>query len=173
VVKKQETRFVKPREQAMRRHSKVPLLWIMIAWMLPFAATAQEFTLQIGAPIAGNAQGAKSSLLVVRPGGCADPAAAQITAMAEGLVDGERRSMPLTVFELPTPGVHAVPKGWAKHGVWVVSLVGTCAGKTAGAIVPVEPNATFRRDAVTLLARRPTPAEIDASLKLMTTGGPK
>ena len=159
----------------MRGHSKVLLVWVTTLWMLAFmpVAVAQEFTLQVGLPIAGNAQPAKSSLLVVRPGGCAEPTSAQITATAEGIVEGTRHSVRLTLFALPTPGVHAVPKGWASRGVWIVSLVGTCAGKTAGAIVPVGPNATFRRETVKLLAHRPTPAEIDASLQALTTGGQK
>lgn len=185
----------------MRRCSKVLVVWVRSLCMLAFvpAAFAQEFTLQVGLPIAGNARQAKNSLLVVRPGGCADPASAQITATAEGLVEGARRSVPLTLAALPTPGVHAVLRDWASGGataaaafgtpsgtanaaaalgtpsggVWIVNLVGTCAGRTAGAIVPVGPNATFRREAVKLLAHRPTPAEIDDSLKALTTGGQK
>ncbi len=136
-------------------------------------ATAQEFTLQVGLPIAGSAQPAKSSLLVVRPGGCANPASAQITATAEGIVDGARRSVPLTLNPLPTPGVHAVPKEWVRGGAWIVSLTGTCAGKHAGAIVPLGPNATFRRETVRQLAHAPTAEEIEASLKSLTTGGQK
>lgn len=159
----------------MRPYSTVLLMWFTTVCTLVFVpvAFAQEFTLQVGLPIAGNAQPAKSSLLVVRPGGCVGPASAQITATAEGIVDGARRSVPLTLVALPTPGVHAVPKDWASGGVWIVNLVGTCAGKTAGAIVPVGPNVMFRRDAVKLLAHRPTAAEIDASLKALTTRGQK
>ena len=135
-------------------------------------ASAQEFSLQVGLPIAGNSQPAKDSLLVVRPGGCANPASAQITATAEGLVDGARRSMPLTLTPLATPGVHALPKKWAETGgFWVVNLVGTCAGKTAGALVPIDKKATFRRDAIKQLAHAATREEIDASLKALTTGG--
>ena len=134
-------------------------------------ALAQDFALQVGPPIAGNTQPAKSSLLVVRPGGCSDPAAAKITATAEGIVDGARRSVPLTLMPMSTPGVHAVPKDWAKRGVWIVNLVGSCAGKTAGAIVSIGPAATYRRDSVKLLAHPASAAEIDASLKALTTGG--
>jgi hypothetical protein len=174
-MKKSEARLVKRKERAMRRCSKVVLMWITTLGTLAFAppAFAQEFALQVGPPIAGKGQPAKSSLLVVRPGGCAEPASAHITATAEGIVQGTRRSVPLTLVAMPTPGVHAVPRDWARGGVWIVTLAGTCAGKTAGAIVPVGPNAMFRRQDVTLLAHRPTPAEIDASLKALTTGGQK
>jgi hypothetical protein len=135
-------------------------------------ASAQEFSLQVGLPIAGNSQSVKDSLLVVRPGGCANPAGAQITATAEGIVGGTRRSMPLTLTPLATPGVHALPKKWAETtGVWVVNLVGTCAGKTAGALVPIDRKASFRRDTIKQLAHAATREEIDASLKALTTGG--
>ena len=135
------------------------------------AAVAQDFALQVGPPFAGNAQPAKSSLLVVRPGGCADPATARITATAEGIVNGARRSVPLKLSALPTPGVHAVPKDWPHGGVWIINLVGTCGGKTAGAIVSfVGPNAEYRREAVKYLPHPATPSEIDASLKALTAG---
>jgi len=146
-------------------------LTILMALSIGLMAQAQEFALQVGPPIAGNAQPAKSSLLVVRPGGCSDPAAAKITATAEGIVDGARRSVPLTLMPMSTPGVHAVPKDWAKSGIWIVNLVGSCAGKTAGAIVAIGPGATYRRDSVKQLAHPASAAEIDASLKALTTGG--
>jgi hypothetical protein len=156
----------------MRRNS-IGSMVVVTVLTLGGTSSAQDFALQVGPPVAGKAQPAKASLLVVRPGGCADPGNAQITATAEGLVDGVRRSVPLKLSTLPTPGVHAVPKDWPPGGFWVVNLVGTCAGKTAGAIVSVAPgpNPSYRRDGVKLLPHRPTSAEIDASLKALTTGG--
>jgi hypothetical protein len=154
----------------MRRH-RIGLLVALTALLAAPQGFAQDFALQVGPPVAGRAQSAKSSLLVVRPGGCSDPASARITASAEGLVDGVRRSVPLKLTTLATPGVHAVPKDWPNGGFWVVNLVGTCAGKTAGAIVSVGSSSTYHRDSVKLLAHRPTSAEIEASLKALTTGG--
>jgi hypothetical protein len=160
----------------VRRHHfvrSVGIAALLTAGVAP-PAVAQDFALQVGPPVAANAQPAKGSLLVVRPVGCSDPASAQITASAEGIVDGARRSVPLKLSALPTPGVHAVPKDWARGGVWIVSLVGTCAGKTAGAIVSVVgPNAEYRREAVKHLPHPATPSEIDASLKALTAGGSK
>ena len=150
----------------MSRHGIVLSVGLAVGIALP--AVAQDFALQVGPPVAGNGQASKSSLLVVRPGGCADPASAKITATAEGIVNGARRSVPLKLAALPTPGVHAIPKDWPKGGVWIVNLVGTCAGKTAGAIVSVVgPNAEYRREAVKHLTHSATPSEIDASLKAL------
>jgi hypothetical protein len=109
---------------------------------------------------------------VVRPGGCADPASAEITVTAEGIVNGARRRVPLKLSALPTPGVHAVPKDWSSGGVWILNLVGKCAGKTAGAIVSiVGPNAEYRREGVKYLPHPATLSEIDAALKALTAGG--
>lgn len=146
-----------------------PMAIVLMLAPAPVAA-AEDFALQIGLPIAGNTRAAKSALLVVRPGGCADPGSARITATADGIVDGARRRVPVTLTALPTPGVYAVPKDWAAGGVWALTLTGTCAGKTAGAIVPVEHNGTFRREAVTQLAHRPTADDIDTALKVLMTG---
>jgi acetaldehyde dehydrogenase (acetylating) len=138
--------------------------------------TAQEFALQIGPPIAGGVQPTKKSLFVVRPTGCPDPAAAKVSATAEGVVDGNRQTIALAIIPLQTPGVHAIPNEWAKSGMWVIALTGTCSGKTAGAIVlvgPVTPSPVYRRDTIALLSHSPTRQEIDASLKALTTGGAK
>ena len=157
----------------MRRYSIV--LRVGFATVLTLAcaaaAIAEDFTLQVGPPTAGNAQQSKSSMFVVRPGGCADPAAAKLTGTREGIVNGVRRSVPLTLVALPTPGVYAVPRDWDSAGAWIVSLAGTCAGKTAGAIVSIGPRDTYRRESVRLLAHRATPAEIDESLKAVAAGG--
>ena len=155
----------------MRRQVMVISMTVAIAGGLVAEASAQDFVLQVGPPIAGNSQPSKKSFLVVRPGGC-DPARTRITGTAEGLVDGSRRTVRLELEALATPGVHAVPREFAKGGVWVVNLVGTCAGKTAGALVPVGPNDTFNRETVKLLSHAATTAEIDASLRALT-GGPK
>ena len=151
----------------MRYHFNfsIGLAAMAIACAAP-AALAQDFALQVGPPVAGNAPFSKRALLVVRPAGCADPAKAQITATAEGIVNGARRSVPLTLSSGPISGVHAVQPEWPNSGAWVVNLVGTCAGKTAGALVSVAgPNPKYNREAVKYLPHRATPSEIDASLK--------
>jgi hypothetical protein len=144
---------------------------------------AQDFVLQIGPPTAaappvvprtGSQTGAiaetkvgKDAVLVVRPLGCANPAEARVTATAEGLLDGGRRSLAMRLVPLQAPGAHAVIAPWPDGaGVWVVSLSGTCAGRAAGAIVRLGPREVYRRDRVELVAHHPTPDEIDRALRL-------
>jgi hypothetical protein len=143
----------------------------MVAILLMLTAVAgQGFTLQVGPPVAGNAPLAKNAVFVVRPGDCPDPAAAQITARAEGLVDGRRRTVPLSINALPTPGVHAVKKEWPDDGAWIVNVVVACAGKTSGALVTLGPKNSYRREGVKMIPHEPTQQEIDASLKALTGG---
>jgi hypothetical protein len=143
----------------------------MVAILLMLTSTAgQGFTLQVGPPVAGNAPLAKNAVFVVRPGDCPDPGAAEIRARAEGLVNGARRTVPLTINALPTPGVHAVKKEWPDGGAWIVNVVVACAGKTSGALVTLGPKNSYQRDGVKMLPHEPTPQEIDASLKALTGG---
>lgn len=142
----------------------------MIGILLMLTALEQAFTLQVGPPVAGNAPVAKKAVFVVRPGGCPDAGAAQITATAEGVVNGARQSVRLNVATLPTPGVHAVSDEWPAGGVWIVNVVGSCAGKTAGALVTLGPKRSYQREGVKLVPHEPTKQEIDASLKALTGG---
>ena len=143
----------------------------MVAILLMLTSTAgQGFTLQVGPPVAGNAPLAKNSVFVIRPGDCPNPSAAQITARAEGLVNGTRRTVPLSINALPTPGVHAVKKEWPDGGTWIVNVAVACAGKTSGALVTLGPKNSYQREGVKMLPHEATPQEIDASLKALTGG---
>ena len=71
---------------------------------------------------------------------------------------------------LQTPGVHAVSDEWPDGGVWIVNVVGTCAGQTAGALVRLGPKKSYQREGVKLVPHEPTKQEIDASLKALTGG---
>ena len=161
----------------MRRRPIVPsfgLAAIVVA-VVSGPASAQDFALQVGPPVAaaaGTFVKKDSVLFVVRPGGCGDPAAARITATAEGVVNGSRQSVTLKLAPLSPPGVHAVSRDMPSGWVWVINLVGTCSGRTAGAIVAMAgPKQEYRREGVKLLSHAATRDEIEASLKTLTTGG--
>ena len=114
----------------------------------------------------------KTAAFVFRTEGCADPAKAQISATAEGIVKGARQSVALKVMPASKPGVYAVDQNWPAEGDWVVSLRGTCGGESAGAIVPIGPKG-FIRESSKFFPRPATDAEIDASLKALAQGGNK
>jgi hypothetical protein len=127
-------------------------------------AAAQNLTLTIGNSVAGhNFAIMKSAQFVFRINGCADLSKAQVTATAEGLVGGERRSTPLRLVGGQPPGVYAVGQQWGTDGKWVVGITANCGTETTGAIVPVN-GVSFVRESVQLLAHGPSKAEIESAL---------
>jgi hypothetical protein len=135
-------------------------------------ALAEGFTFTIGNPVASQDFQAKAAAFVFRTEGCAEPAKSQIAGSAEGMVKEARRSVALKVIATSKPGVYAVYQNWPSEGHWVVNLKGTCAGSSAGAIIPIGPKG-FVRESSKFFPRPATGAEIDTSLKTLTQGGDK
>lgn len=132
-------------------------------------AFAEGFSFDIGSPMAAGDFHFKSAAFVFRAHGCAEPAKAQITASAEGLVKRARQSLPLKVMATSKAGVFAVGHSWPAEGEWVVNLKGTCARASAGAIVPFGPKG-FIRESAKFYSRPATDAEIETSLKALAQG---
>jgi len=130
------------------------------------------FTFKIGNSVASGDFQFKSAAFVFRTEGCADPAKPEISATAEGLVKGARKSLDLKVATTSKPNIYAVPQTWPTEGDWVVNLKGTCGNESAGAIVPFGPRG-FIRESTKIFSRPATNAEIDASLKALSQGGKK
>jgi len=137
----------------------------ILAVGLAFAHLAMGggFFLTIGNPVAANDPQAKKAVMVVRPDGCHEPAKAQLSGVAEGIVNGARRSVPLKLAALSKPGTYAVYREWPAEGVWVVNLTGKYLGGTTTAIVPMGPNG-FQRESAKFLSRPATAADIEAAL---------
>jgi hypothetical protein len=155
-----------------------------VLFLLIFSpAWGGDFTLSIGSPAAASLPAAAGkaptqvskvktdAVLAVRSEGCADPAKARITGTAEGLVNGARQTLPLSLIRGQVPGVYVVSREWPYQGVWVVNLSGACAAAKAGALVPIGP-AGFLRESSKFFPRSSTEAEIEALLKSLS-GGPK
>lgn len=151
----------------------VTLLIALLIHTTGGTAHAQDFTLQVGSPVAVVPQPgvvlekkvSKDTVFVVRPLGCPDPASVRMAVTAEGVLDGRRESVRLPLASLQATGVHAISKTWPDGGVWVLSVTGTCAGRTAGAIVTLGPRDVYRRDGVELVAHHPTSEEIEHALR--------
>ena len=82
---------------------------------------AGGFWLQLGNPEANPAAGKMGAVVVIKAVGCHDPAAAKVTATAIGVVNGERRSIPLELKPLGEPGAYALSQQWPKEGKWSFS----------------------------------------------------
>ncbi|HTA43528.1 MAG TPA: hypothetical protein VK789_13830 [Bryobacteraceae bacterium] len=147
-----------------------PMRWVAL-FCFPAFAWAQAFTFEIGSPVASQDFATKSAAFVFRTAGCAAPEKPEVSATAEGLVEGTRRTLPLKVNPSSKPGVYAVFQQWT-GGRWMVVLKGSCGSAQAGAIVPVGPRGFVREDSK-FFTHPATAAEIDAALKAFPEGGYK
>jgi hypothetical protein len=65
-----------------------------------------------------------NAVFTVRAIGCHDPATAKVTATAIGMVNGQRKTLPIELTKMSAPGTYAVAQQWPKEGKWVIQLVG-------------------------------------------------
>jgi hypothetical protein len=143
-----------------------------IALALTSFAWGADFSLTIGNPVAVTLPDGvvkKDIGMAVRTENCADPAKAQITGTAEGLVNGARRSVPVRLVPAATAGSFAVSRDWPQGGSWVVNLTGHCGNATASAVVPMGPNG-FLRDSSKFFPRAATAAEVESILTTLAGG---
>ena len=82
------------------------------------------------------------AVLVVRPAGCHEPQEATVTATAEGIVNGQRKSLPLKLAAI-SPGVYEIAQEWPSQGVWVVSVNAEYRGLPRAAIVRLGPGGSI------------------------------
>lgn len=152
----------------------VPLSAIALLAVAP-AVLAGGFQLSVEAQNASSPGHLKDAALIVRTFGCHTPADANITATAEGLVDGKRQSVKLDL-EPNATGVYAIKKQWPSQGAWVVYISGAYNGMTCSLLVELGPNGSVRPE--TRLAegqpkgkyaraerRKFTASEIDSALQ--------
>jgi hypothetical protein len=83
---------------------------------------AGSFVLDIGRPSANPEAQAKRAVLVVRSSACTNPEKTNITANAEGVVNGKRQTIALKLVPLSGAGTYAVTQQWPAEGHWVVTL---------------------------------------------------
>ena len=67
-----------------------------------------------------NMERAKDGKYLVRSYACTGPASFSIAATAEGMVNGERKSIPLTLKPMKKPGVYQFERSWPAQGTWLV-----------------------------------------------------
>jgi hypothetical protein len=109
---------------------------------------------------------AKNAIVVAHTTACHSPADTVITATAEGIVNGQRVSMPLHVIKLKEPGYFAVAKEWKGAGAWVVKMIATnpeYKNYATSIVVPADGGDASRARAK-VFYHAPTAAEVDAVL---------
>ena len=125
---------------------------------------AGGFYLQMGNPEASPEARKLNAVVTVKATGCHDPATARLTATAIGMVNGERREIPLKVAPLSTPGMFALTQQWPKEGRWVIRLEADNGTQFTSSLLPAGPDGVDRyHDRAD--HRHFTSEEIDAMLR--------
>ena len=144
---------------------------IMVASVVSHAGTS--FRLEVGSPIAvgiAKSKEIKKSdgkfVLAIRTRLCDRPASVTITGTAEGIVRGQRQSIPLQfVAVAPDEGIFMVQQQWPANGSWVLQLNGSCPSPKASAstLVPLD-KGTFIREKTEVLGEPATKKQVEAAL---------
>ena len=150
-----------------------PLLTVAL---LSIALSAQAiagtmFRLEIGPPVAAGTdkkvfKDGKKAVLAVRAVVCDDLANVQISGTAEGVLNGARQSVPLTLTHVDkTEAVYIVSYQWPENGSWVLHLKGSCSNPKAEASTLVPMNkGTFIREKTEVLREPATKKQLEAAL---------
>ncbi len=117
----------------------------------------------VGNPEASAEARAMHAVLTVKAAGCHEPEKADVTARAIGVVNGERREIPLKLARLSEPGFYALTRQWPAEGRWVIEIVGVNGAAVTSALVPAGPQGVDR-DHARLSPGRPDAAAIAAAL---------
>lgn len=155
--------------------AKRPLVAALTAvtFLAAAAGAGTMFRLEIGSSAALGTdkkfKDSKKIVLAVRAVVCQDLPNVKITGTAEGLVNGKRETVPITLTVIdPAEAVYAIQQQWPQEGAWVLHLKGSCANPKAEAstLVPVN-KGTFIREKTQVLREPATRAQVEASVSAL------
>jgi hypothetical protein len=127
---------------------------------------AGALRLEVGNPATNQEALAQHAVLVAWTTACHSPEKTSLTATAEGVVNGIRKSIPLKVLSLSTPGTFAVTRDWPNEGTWAIKIVATnpeYKDYATSAVVPIQNNVA-QTTAVRRFYHAPTESELSISL---------
>lgn len=134
--------------------------------LLAAPSFAGALLLQVGNPTSNPEAARNHAVLLARTTACHSPGETKIVATAEGVVNGTRKSLPLTVIPLSPDGTFGVTHEWPAEGTWAIQLVATnpeYQNYATSVLIPV------RHDSVQFPAAKhyyhaPTAAEVASAL---------
>lgn len=136
-----------------------------------FAVAGTMFRLEIGSTVALGMDkkfkdAPKKVVVAVRAVVCEDLASVKVSGTAEGLVNGKRHSLPLTLIPVDrAEAVYAIGQQWPQDGTWLLHLKGSCSSPKADASTLVAvTNGTFARDKSTILVAPATKEQVEDAL---------
>lgn len=145
--------------------SKLAALSVLIL-SLPLFAGAPSMTIEI--PAKSFDEASKDAALLIHAHFHDQAKPDTVTAVAEGIVNGRRQSIPLKVAGTSKPDVYAVKAQWPMSGTWVVAV--TIEEHAAiGALVKLGPNGSYTQGAsVKKLDRKIAASDIESLLQRTT-----
>jgi hypothetical protein len=105
--------------------------------------------------------------LLVRTYRCGTPSSFTVSGRAEGIVDGQRRTIPLRVMPTAEPGVFAVERQWPAQGAWVLAFAAE-GGRFVNALVELQPGSELRIASQESSVDRLTPERVADALRRLT-----
>ena len=96
-----------------------------------------------------------------------------LVGKAEGLVDGERKSVALTLVSSSQIGTRAVRNEWGSKGIWTVLLTATEGQGSIQAVAEITADGSVGKISVPMKGGRPhllSVAEIDSGLRARAAG---
>ncbi len=114
------------------------LMGVIATLFLTVSVGAGGFWMTLGEP---GKEAGKQAAFVIHPEGCHDPSQASVSARAEGLLDGQRKSLELPVRQA-ADGSFVVERAWPSNGNWVIAVSATYRGQTRSALLDVASDGT-------------------------------
>ena len=126
-------------KMSVRRAAATTLFALALTLCGALEARAGGFAIDVEAPPASEAR-YKDAVLLVRPVGCHGPGAT-VKATAEGIVNGQRKSIPLTLTSVARDNsavkatrhafeTFALKRQWPAQGAWVLAITATAPPQT-------------------------------------------
>ena len=109
-----------------------PAWWIGLALLTVAATTAGGFQLRVEVPKEGS-----DAVLLVRTYRCHQPEKAKVSGTAEGIVKGQRVSVPIQLKTV-AKGVYAVEQQWPDGTSWVLAFSGHYRGHHTSTLVTLD-----------------------------------
>ena len=114
-------------------------LTAVVSMVLSMSNNALAGGFQLSVRAADSSSEVKDAVLLVKTFGCFQPSDANVVGTAEGVVNGQRKTIKLDLHPTST-GVYAVKQQWPSEGKWVLLFSGNLHTFTCSVMVDLGPN---------------------------------
>ena len=102
--------------------------------------------------------------LLVRTYHCGTPGDIKLVGKADGVVNGQPKSVDLKLVATGEPGVYSVARQWPADGAWVLTFT-NAGGTFVNALVELQPGATLKIASQESTIKKLSRPQLDAALQ--------